>query len=67
MLSRFAEGLEALLEAEEEDVGKYRRALRPLACWLTQDRFDRRRVNRRLRQYVQGDPAWRDDLVLELE
>ena len=30
----------------------------PLQTWLTLDRFDRRRVNRRLRQYATGDPEW---------
>jgi Plasmid pRiA4b ORF-3-like protein len=30
----------------------------PLQTWLTLDRFDRRTVNRRLRQYAIGDPEW---------
>jgi hypothetical protein len=29
-----------------------------LQTWLTLDRFDRRKVNRRLRQYATGDPEW---------
>jgi hypothetical protein len=49
-LPEFAEGLSALLEADEADVGEHRRQLRPLAYWLTQDHFNRRRVNHRLRQ-----------------
>ncbi len=30
-----------------------------LQTWLTLDRFDRRKVNRRLRQYAIGDAEWR--------
>jgi Plasmid pRiA4b ORF-3-like protein len=30
----------------------------PLQTWLTLDRFDRRKVNRRLRQYATGDAEW---------
>lgn len=30
-----------------------------LQTWLTLDRFDRRKVNRRLRQYALGDAEWR--------
>ena len=30
----------------------------PLQTWLTLDRFDRRQVNRRLRQYATGNPEW---------
>jgi hypothetical protein len=29
-----------------------------LQTWLRLDRFDRRTVNRRLRQYATGDPEW---------
>ena len=32
--------------------------------WLRLEQFDRRTVNRRLRQYAAGDDAWRDDLPL---
>jgi len=34
-------------------------ALHPWREWLATYRFDRRAVNRRLRQYAQGDPGWR--------
>ena len=34
--------------------------LQPWQEWLLLDRFDRRAVNRRLRQYAQGDPGWMD-------
>lgn len=65
VLPPFVQGLKALLEAEDNQVGACRRRLRPLAYWLTQDRFDRRRVNRRLRQYAQGDPGWKEDMEFE--
>jgi Plasmid pRiA4b ORF-3-like protein len=32
--------------------------LQPWQEWLLLGRFDRRAVNRRLRQYAQGDPGW---------
>jgi len=34
-------------------------ALQPWREWLASYRFDRRAVNRRLRQYTQGKPGWR--------
>jgi Plasmid pRiA4b ORF-3-like protein len=34
-------------------------AVESLRAWLTLDRFDRRAVNRRLRQYAAGDEQWR--------
>jgi hypothetical protein len=33
-------------------------SIRPLLEWLTLDRFDRRQVNRRLKQYALGDEKW---------
>src|SRR6266481_4232888 len=32
--------------------------LQPWQEWLMLHRFDRRRVNRRLRQYAEGEPEW---------
>jgi hypothetical protein len=32
--------------------------IRPLLEWLTLDQFDRRKVNRRLKQYARGDDEW---------
>jgi hypothetical protein len=32
--------------------------LQPWQEWLILHRFDRRRVNRRLRQYAEGEPEW---------
>ena len=33
-------------------------SIQPLLEWLTLDRFDRRQVNRRLKQYALGDEKW---------
>jgi hypothetical protein len=33
--------------------------VRPLIEWLTLDQFDRRKVNRRLKQYGEGDDKWK--------
>jgi hypothetical protein len=32
--------------------------IRPLLEWLTLDQFDRRKVNRRLKQYARGNDEW---------
>src|SRR6266403_5639305 len=32
--------------------------LQPWQEWLMLHRFDRRRINRRLRQYAEGEPEW---------
>jgi Plasmid pRiA4b ORF-3-like protein len=34
-------------------------SIRSLLEWLTLDRFDRKKVNRRLQQYAQGDEEWK--------
>jgi pRiA4b ORF-3-like protein len=51
--------LKEAVEAEEQDVveGKVEE-IRKLLPWLALDRFDRRAVNRRLKQYTTGDEAW---------
>jgi hypothetical protein len=46
-------------ERVRDVVGGYEEELLELRHWTTADRFDRRRVNRRLRQYAAGDEAWR--------
>jgi len=33
----------------------------PIKEWLQIDKFDRRKVNRRLRQYATGDEEWQWD------
>lgn len=58
-----AEHLERLLESvdagDREAVCDQLEAIESLREWLDRDRFDRRRVNRRLRQYAAGDEDWR--------
>jgi hypothetical protein len=51
--------LKEAVEAKEQDVveGKVEE-IRELLPWLELDRFDRRAVNRRLKQYTTGDEAW---------
>ena len=58
-----AEHLERLLESVDagdyEAIGDQLEAIASLREWLDRDRFDRRRVNLRLRQYAAGDEDWR--------
>jgi hypothetical protein len=51
--------LKEAVEAEEQDAveGKVEE-IRELLPWLELDRFDRRALNRRLKQYSVGDEAW---------
>jgi hypothetical protein len=55
-LERLVESLDA---GDREDARDQLEAIESLRGWLDLDRFDRRRVNRRLRQYAAGDEAWR--------
>jgi hypothetical protein len=59
---RVYEHLEQLAESAEADdldsVQDHLEVIASLRDWLTQDRFDRRRVNRRLRLYAAGDERW---------
>lgn len=50
---------EALSAKEEDAVWDQVEALRPWREWLALDAFDRRTVNRRLRQYGAGNDDWR--------
>ena|SRR5215469_8284508 len=58
--------VEELLEGLREDLNAgdietlrdHLEELQPWQEWLFLHRFDRRRVNRRLRQYAQGDQGW---------
>jgi hypothetical protein len=63
--SRVREHLEQLAEsAEAGDLDTVRdqlEVIESLRAWLTLDRFDRRRVNRRLRQYTAADERWRQE------
>lgn len=58
-----AEHLERLLESvdagDREAVRDQLEVIESLREWLDLDRFDRRRVNRRLRQYATGAEDWR--------
>ena len=58
-----AEHLERLLESvdagDRAAVRDQLEAIESLREWLDLDRFDRPRVNRRLRQYAAGDDDWR--------
>jgi hypothetical protein len=60
---RVREHLEQIVESlnagDPDAVQDHLEALGPLRAWLTLDRFDRRQVNRRLRQYAAGDEQWR--------
>ena len=48
-----AQRLEEIVESEESH--EYKEELHDLGYWLTAERFDRMRVNRRLTQYAGGD------------
>ncbi len=54
-----AERLQEILD--DGTIGDDREEARELLRWLVADRFDRRRVNRRLRQYAAGDDRWWSD------
>jgi hypothetical protein len=61
---RLAEIFGELLAADpsarvRDAVGDHYDELLELRHWAAAERFDRRRVNRRLRQYAAGDEAWR--------
>jgi hypothetical protein len=56
--------LEEIVEEAEDDAdcdAWLRHEFPDLAYWLTYYKFDRRRVNRRLKQYIAGDEAWREE------
>lgn len=56
--------LKEAVAAEEEDVVEAKiEEIRDLLPWLELDRFDRRAVNRRLKQYATGDEAWRWEAI----
>lgn len=44
---------------EQKGIDDYREELHECQYWLTADKFDRRAVNWRLKQYAAGDDAWR--------
>jgi hypothetical protein len=55
-LERIVEGIDAGdLDAVRDELA----AIESVRAWLTLDRFDRRQVNSRLRQYAAGDEQWR--------
>jgi hypothetical protein len=60
---RVSEHLEQLVElvgtGDLDAVRDHLEAIESLREWLAPDRFDRRQVNRRLRQYAAGDESWR--------
>jgi hypothetical protein len=55
-LGRLVESIDA---GDREAVRDRLEAIASLREWLDLGRFDRRRVNRRLRQYAAGDEDWR--------
>ncbi len=54
-----AERLREILDAGT--IGDDQEEIQELLRWLAADRFDRRRVNRRLKQYAAGDDRWWSD------
>ena len=50
--------LEDIKAGDTEALGYRIEELQPWQEWLMLHRFDRRRVNRRLRQYAEGAPEW---------
>ena len=55
-LGRLVEAVDA---GDREAIRDQAEEIESLRGWLDLDRFDRRRVNRRLRQYAAGDEDWR--------
>jgi hypothetical protein len=53
-----AERLGEILNDEEGGTDFYREKLEALRCWLDTERFGRRAVNHRLKQYASGDETW---------
>lgn len=51
-----------LSEDELYELEERRDEFSQLRYWMQADKFDRRTANRRLKQYVNGDPAWLDYL-----
>jgi hypothetical protein len=58
MLGRMADAV--LYPDDIEDWRAWCDDIRAFRYWVRVDKFDRRLANRRLKQYVQGDEAWRD-------
>jgi hypothetical protein len=54
-LARLVESVDA---GDREVIRDQSEEIESLREWLDLDRFDRRRVNRRLRQYAAGDKGW---------
>ena len=55
-LGRLVESVDA---GDREAIRDQLEDIESLREWLNLDRFDRRRVNGRLRQYAAGDEDWR--------
>lgn len=58
LTERYYEILKDIVEQGIEVITDHREELLELHEWSRLDRFDRRRVNERLQQYVNGDKAW---------
>src|SRR5262249_2641586 len=56
---RIVQRLCEVFEDPEDDIYEHLAELRELLYWQHADKFDRRTVNRRLRQYADGDEKWR--------
>ena len=52
------ERLEEIFEEEADDSEYYREELDTCCRWLQKEHFDRRAVNRRLKQYALGEEEW---------
>lgn len=55
MLQRLSEDVK---NRDLDSIQDQMESIRSLLDWLTLDQFDRRKVNRRLRQYALGDEEW---------
>ncbi len=53
-----AERVQEILEDPDAAVDDYQEELAVLARWAAKDRFDRRAVNRRLKEFVSGGDEW---------
>lgn len=53
-----ADRLEEIFEEEADNLEYYREELDECCRWLQKKHFDRREINRRLKQYALGDEEW---------
>jgi hypothetical protein len=58
LMERLTEILEACQAGDLDTLEDFREEFTQLQYWINLEHFDRRAVNRRLRQYAVGDEAW---------